>query len=308
MPQLVHDIREGWRKTWPGISCAMRGGLPEFILSQRPGPAAALGDGVPVFCYHTVDKQIFADDLDFLAHNRYVTITADELADHMEGVRRAPRRSVVITFDDGPANLYKTAFPLLRDFGFTAVAFVAPRFHDLASANCMPKRFCTWDELREAAQTGCIDVQSHTLEHRYVPRWPEPVEIAGVCSTAQGMRGPAVSMMEDFAMAKALIENRLGTIVRHLAFPRFQGTVEGVEIGRAVGYRAFWWGGLAGRPLNRPGEPATHIVRLSGHFLRRLPGRGRVSLGEILRWRCAAGLRQLRRVVSGGNGEREGHR
>jgi hypothetical protein len=53
-------LRERWEKNWPGMRAALLGGLPRFVLSERP---AELGDAVPVFCYHTVDHATLEADL-----------------------------------------------------------------------------------------------------------------------------------------------------------------------------------------------------------------------------------------------------
>jgi len=78
-------LRQRWEKNWPEIQAAIGGGLPPFVFSPRPLP---LGDEVPVFWYHSVDRDTFAADLSFLRDNGYTTLHADELRAHL--LRRAP--------------------------------------------------------------------------------------------------------------------------------------------------------------------------------------------------------------------------
>lgn len=281
-------LRDSFRKNWPELKGALLHGLPGFVLARRP---ADLGQGVPVFCYHVVDVQTFSDDLAFLRRNGYTTIDAGALLDHLEGRHPAPPRAVVLSFDDGAANLYEVVFPMLRQFNQKAVAFVAPRFHaHRASDYGLPSeqshlRPCTWPELRRMHESGLVDIQSHTLEHRYVPWWPTPCELTGVsrCWTAK-VRSPGLPLDDDLRLAKQMLEEKLGKTVEHLAFPQFDGTGAAVRVGQAVGYRGFWWGVLCGRGarMNRPGESATHITRISGDLLRRLPGEGRCTLRDVL--------------------------
>ncbi|HWV56488.1 MAG TPA: polysaccharide deacetylase family protein [Longimicrobiales bacterium] len=289
-------LAESWRKNWPEVRAAGTGGLPAFVLSPRP---AEIGDGVPVFCYHVVDRETFEADLDFLRSNGYTTIDADALLLHITGDAPSPPRSVVLTFDDGAVNLYRVAYPLLRAYGLTATAFIVPRYHDAAGDRGSVRaggvadtggtpldddlRPCTWAEVREMHSAGVIRFESHTYEHRYVPAWPEPVPMTGIDESwtrvAVGVPG---DMRTDFESARSAIEARLGSTVRHLAFPRFDGTPHAVAIGREVGYRGFWWGVQPGVDMNRPGGDPARIVRLNGDLLRRLPGDGRVSLAEVL--------------------------
>lgn len=288
-------ISRRWDRNWPELSAALGGGLPGFVFARRPHE---LGDAVPVFVFHTVARDVLEADLRFLRANAYVTITADALLDHLHGRERAPSRAVVLCFDDGAANLYNVVFPLLRTFRCQAVAFVAPRIHDAArSAHSDGPHPCTWSELLEMHGSGLVDVQSHTFEHRYVPRWPTPVPLTGIARAYLPPVQGALTLEEDFRRSRECLEHRLGRVVRHLAFPRFEGTEEAVRAGQAIGYHGFWWGLQRGRPLNRPGEDGTRIVRLSGEFVRRLPGRHRTPINRILAARYLNAVRGWKRDV-----------
>ena len=288
MTRLVKKLRSSWEKNWPEFYCALTGGVPKFVFARKPG---GIGSSIPVFVYHAVNARVFEADLAFLHRNGYTTITSDRLLDYLCGRRQAPERSVVLSIDDGARNLYDVAFPLLKQYRSTAVAFIATSLHEEASnaadnpSSGIASSFCSWSHIREMHGSGHVDIQSHTHEHRYVPRWPE--------STPLTFSASPFSMEEDFRLARETIERQLNKKVRHLAFPKYGGTDAAVRVGQACGYEAFWWGTLRGRPGNSPGDPPTHVVRVSGEFLRRLPGDGRVSLANVLRaryWRSIARL------------------
>jgi peptidoglycan/xylan/chitin deacetylase (PgdA/CDA1 family) len=65
----------------------------------------------------------FERQLDWLGR-RYEFITLDELAQWAEGGRRFRRPVAAITFDDGYADLYRHAWPVLRRKGIPAAVFV----------------------------------------------------------------------------------------------------------------------------------------------------------------------------------------
>lgn len=293
---MKRKLRRFWEKNWPEIHCALRGGLPNFLWSPNPRDPS---DNVPVFCYHIPDAESFRADLQHLRRNGYQTLAADQLLAHLNGTEPAPPKSVVLTFDDGPVEVYRIAFPLLKEHGFRAVAFIAPSFHDNVRDDMDQGRACTWNELVEMQASGVIEVQSHTLEHRLLRRWPEPAPICGVVN-GRNIAPPTTmySMREDFRLAKALIELRLGNKVRHLCFPCYDGTTEAIEAARSVGYESFWWGVLPRVPDNRPAaNAAQQIVRVSEEFLRRLPGDGRVPLAPILAARYLHSFRRAQRWV-----------
>jgi hypothetical protein len=55
-----------------------------------------------------------------------------------------------------------------------------------------------------------------------------------------------------------------------------------VGIAKSLGFRACYWGLTPGRPTNKAGDSPFHISRISDEFLRRLPGSGRISVGEMI--------------------------
>jgi peptidoglycan/xylan/chitin deacetylase (PgdA/CDA1 family) len=281
-------MHEVWRKNSPELIAAMRGGLPDFLFAPRPEP---LGSNVPAFFFHCVDPVGFEADLDFLARNKYTTIVADNLLGHLKGQTRLPERSIIITIDDGARNLYEIAFPLLRKFGMKAVAFIVPGFHKEDFCQLMFEDGSggpplTWSQIREMHESGVIDFQSHTYEHRYIPNWPEPIDLEGWNpKIVSRLIGPSRPIVDDLRLAKEALEQNLNKPVRHVAFPRFYGTKEAIQVGSQVGYEGFWWGTMPHRSGNRPGHPPSGIVRFHGAFLRRLPGEGRELLCTALRRR-----------------------
>lgn len=283
-----------WSKNWPEVWCSVRGGMPPFVFASNPRP---VGSAVPVFHYHVVNAGEFERDLQFLQRNGYHTATADELADHLNYSRSLGPNHVVLSFDDGPLNLHEVAYPLLREYGQRAIAFIAPGLHIDACDHIRSDRLCTWEEIQRMHTSGVFDFQSHTYEHRLVARWPQPWPLTGVDDAlVQQARGNALPLAEDLRRARETIEQRLEKRVEHLAFPNYRATAEAVAVAIEVGYRGLWWGTCPRRPWNVPGDSADRIVRISGEFLRRLPGAGRRSLRSILRDRYAASVfRWLRR-------------
>jgi peptidoglycan/xylan/chitin deacetylase (PgdA/CDA1 family) len=55
---------------------------------------------------------------------RYHVATGEELRAHLSGERLVPPYSVLLTFDDGYANNYAQAFPILRRYGVNATFFL----------------------------------------------------------------------------------------------------------------------------------------------------------------------------------------
>ena len=66
----------------------------------------------------------FEDQLKALKNAGYKSVGFLELAEAYRGGKVLPKKSFVITFDDGHADLYTNALPLLIKYDFKAVVFV----------------------------------------------------------------------------------------------------------------------------------------------------------------------------------------
>jgi peptidoglycan/xylan/chitin deacetylase (PgdA/CDA1 family) len=164
---------------------------PDFVTSRAP---ARLGVDVPVFVYHTIEPELFEEQLSFLRENGYYTATAGELHDHLTGSRPLPQESVVLTIDDGRSSVYTHAFPLLQKFDMRATVFLIPGYvpeqgpplrtlSDYWSGACPRSEvqhgdpeLMGWDQIAAIADAGVLDFQSHTLYHHRVFTGPRIVD------------------------------------------------------------------------------------------------------------------------------------
>nr|WP_301290520.1 polysaccharide deacetylase family protein [Kerstersia gyiorum] len=60
----------------------------------------------------------------WLRKHGWQTLTAEQLRGFLEEGRPVPRRSVVLTFDDGYLDNWQYAHPVLKEYGFSAIMFV----------------------------------------------------------------------------------------------------------------------------------------------------------------------------------------
>lgn len=127
-----------------------------------------------------------------------------DLAGFLAGRQALPRRSVVITIDDGYESVHRIAFPLLKQYGFPATLFAYTDFVGAGS------EALSWAQLQEMQASGLIDVQSHSKSHRNL------IERAAG-ETDERYRANIESEMR---VPRELIDRRVaGARVRHLAYP-----------------------------------------------------------------------------------------
>lgn len=203
----------------PGLTQA-EAGQPVVVPLQPPSPAGVTSrryQTVPVLCYHrfaapgtktgaqgkmTVSATDFGEQLGWLSRHGWRVLRLSELEAWLHGRKALPPRSVVITADDGYASFYRHAFPLLKKHGFPATLFVYTDFIGAGDA-------VDWQELKEMADTGLVDVQAHSRTHRNLTDWPAGEPPSRYLQMVDSeTRGP-----------RELLARRLGVAQRHFAYP-----------------------------------------------------------------------------------------
>ncbi len=66
----------------------------------------------------------FRSQMKFLDRCGFVTITFEDYLLFLEGELDLPKKPIIISFDDGFADVYRYAFPILQEFGMRAVLFI----------------------------------------------------------------------------------------------------------------------------------------------------------------------------------------
>lgn len=153
--------------------------LLAFWLAAALGPARADETRrrlrVPILMYHYVseppedadryrrDLSVTPEQLDaqlgWLRDHDYTVVSLEDVARALHAGTRLPARPIVLTFDDGYADAYQHAFPLLKKHGVTATFFVVTEWIDEGRAG-----YLTWDQAREMAAAG-MSIQSHSRTH-----------------------------------------------------------------------------------------------------------------------------------------------
>lgn len=177
---------------------------------------------IVVLNYHKVDDMSIAlsvspvdfdKQMAYLGAKGYHTITPDQLADNLENGAQLPEKPLLITFDDGYADNYKNAYPILKRYGFKATIFVVTDF-----LSRYPN-YITWAQAKEMSENG-IKIASHTMQHKSL------LELSDEEIRAE---------LEGSAQA---INYHLGEQPQYLAYPTGTYNLHIADLVRASGYRA----------------------------------------------------------------------
>ncbi|GJF31993.1 hypothetical protein KNE206_46930 [Kitasatospora sp. NE20-6] len=165
-----------------GTTAAPAAGNFRSTLKRGLARAAgrAPGEGATLLIYHrigggTADEldvptAAFTAQMDLLADlppGRVVSL--DEATDRLAAGRRTP--SAVLTFDDGFADVYDHAWPLLKERGLPFTVYLASGHvggamrWEGSTAKGAPAPGLDWDQLREMTASGLCTVANHTRTH-----------------------------------------------------------------------------------------------------------------------------------------------
>jgi len=148
----------------------VRSGQTVVIPLKAANPSGVYANGyltVPVLCYHrfgskpsqlAVTPAAFEAQMDYLAKNGYQVIPLSRLIGFLERGEPVPRKSVVLTIDDGYRSTYEIAFPILRKHGFPATVFLYGDFVGAPDA-------LTWPQMKEMEASGLVSIQPHSKTH-----------------------------------------------------------------------------------------------------------------------------------------------
>lgn len=227
-----------------------------------------------------LDRRDFAAFLDDLASRGYRTWTLTEAVERSQSGRR-PRRSVVLTFDDGCRCFRDHAFPELAARGMTATVFAVSG--ELGGTNRWDQPagerhedLLDTEDLRNLAAAG-IEIGSHGRHHRDV----------SLCTDEE--------QRQEIGGSKTDLETALGLPVRTFCYPYGRLDERAAAAARAAGYAAAM--SIHRHPGARPGDlwawPRMIVNPGESRFERRLKTRGLYPLWSRLpRLGLLGGLRK----------------
>lgn len=229
-----------------------------------------IAKAIPVLMYHhvksgsdmiSISPENFESHLRYLSKNGFCTLSLDEFLEFKNG-KSFPKKSVVLTFDDGWLDNFVVAFPLLQKYNVKANIFVATDFIERASNDArnemltqMPthsecKRLakeepslavCNWHDLQTMIDSGLVQVECHSHSH----------DNEGISLD---------EWKDDLTLSRMLLKNHLGVTSKHLCWPRGKYNKKLMELALHLGFEALY---TTKRGVNTNDQKSSEIKRLS---------------------------------------------
>lgn len=141
--------------------------------NTKQGPVSSQGLQIAILMYHhvgivpehadalrhglTVSIVDFESQVSWLKSNGYTSVTLHQAYLASQGQYLLPPKPVVFTFDDGYADVFQNAVPVLQKYAMVGSFAVVPGF--LGKPD-----YATWDMVTAAKQSG-MEIVSHTEDH-----------------------------------------------------------------------------------------------------------------------------------------------
>jgi peptidoglycan/xylan/chitin deacetylase (PgdA/CDA1 family) len=188
----------------PGASVAAPPSTP-----TPPQVAVDRSAKVVVLCYHRFEDNkrdpLATSPIDFrsqmkqLKDDGIAVISMKDFLAWRRGEKSIPRKSCIITIDDGYISGYNVAWPILKEFGYPFTMFIYTNYVNVGGKSM------TWEQLEQMRDAG-VDIECHTVSHHDLRHAPK------------GQDYPTWLHNEIYT-SKDILEQKLGIKVVAFAFP-----------------------------------------------------------------------------------------
>lgn len=181
-----------------------------ILMYHHVGPLPPESDGVRKDL--TVSSQDFATQVAWLAHNGYTSVSLQDVYLATQNKFTLPRKPIVFTFDDGYADVFAYAVPLLQQYGMVGSFAVVPGF--LGTPD-----YATWADIISAKALG-MEIVSHTENH----------------FDGSSAKFDSAYIEHNLRESLADLESHIGPVPRILVYPYGHFTPEYVAVAERVGF------------------------------------------------------------------------
>jgi peptidoglycan/xylan/chitin deacetylase (PgdA/CDA1 family) len=191
---------------------------------------------IPILMYHSISSssnvrfkpfavapETFAAQMAYLSQQGYTAMTVTQaILTRAAGTGHWPERPVIVTFDDGFADFWIAALPILQQYALNATLYLTTSYIGgtsrwLQREHEMARSMLTWEQVATIQSCG-IECASHTHSHPQLDMLP------------------LARAREEIVRSKELLEDHLGQAVCSFAYPYGYSTVQVRHLVEEAGY------------------------------------------------------------------------
>ncbi|HEX6512089.1 MAG TPA: polysaccharide deacetylase family protein [Chloroflexota bacterium] len=211
----------------PSSAPPLPASLPSVSAAPSVTPKPGTVTTVPILMYHyirelppntpdqlgyglSIAPHLFEAQLAYLAGAGYESVSMDDLTSHISKGTPLPAKPIVLSFDDGYADFYSAAWPLLKKYRLTATAYLVVDF--LGKPGYM-----SWQQSQELRDAG-IEIGAHTMDH---------VDLA---------IQPLAQARHQIGDSRSILQQRLNVPVDSFAYPSGRYNATAVKLVADAGF------------------------------------------------------------------------
>jgi len=172
--------------------------------------------------FFNVESKEFIRQIEYLKRKKFNIISLSQLVEWIEKKQVIPKKTVVLTFDDGYQNNHSNVWPILKEYDFPVTIFLAVDLIDqkIGDSQKIVLDMLNWPQIQEMDQSGLIDFQPHTLTHSELSQI-NPMEAK-----------------REIEESKRIVQEKLNKKCNFFAYPRGNFNQEVVDILKESGFKA----------------------------------------------------------------------
>ncbi|WP_244834407.1 polysaccharide deacetylase family protein [Clostridium sp. BJN0001] len=196
--------------------------LSVFMFFSKKALSSTKMDNIkiPVLYYHsvnpswknelTIPPDLLKSELQFIKDSGFSAITASDFYDYIENKKPLPKKTIMITFDDGYMDNYTYAFPSLKSLNMKATIFYI-------TDGLKDSYYLSKDKLKEMSSFG-IDIESHTKTHCHLSKLSYEKQLL------------------ELKESKEILEKTLGKKITSIAYPFGDYDENTIKAAKEAGY------------------------------------------------------------------------
>lgn len=239
-----------------------------------------IANNIPVLMYHhvsdkheslTVTAKNFESQIAGLVKHGYKSLGSKDIEGFYNNIP-IPKKSVLITFDDGYLDNWVYAHPILKKYGMKAILFTVtgligdgPQRPHAGLAVELPKCYghheakkimftdeadkvmLRWSEIKTMVRDGTFEIHSHTHTHK---RWD-----------LLDQKTKNTNIRNDLLMSRKMLQDQLGQISSHLCWPQGYFDVEYQKIANDCNFEYLYTTDARGQNIKT--NNTNHIYRFA---------------------------------------------